>query len=207
MNAGLFFPFSGCLVFLFKITTRYKEYTGKRTPMQNSITILDEAGEIEITYEDMCRYHGRDFFGGVALAFKVLELAFGKLLKNTPPERNNIRIVLGFNPPGVVDALEYATRAVTRQRLILHPNPPKGPESVFGKYYFEVHNQGNAIALWLKEDLLPEDFTMLARKAFAGIASNDELSRWKAYKQQLGKSIISMKPEELLDYEYEPLTM
>lgn len=51
----------------------------------------------------------------------------------------------------------------------------------------------------LKPGLLPEEFTMLARKAFGGIAAPQELIRWKNYKEKLGPLIMSMKPETLLD--------
>ena len=77
--------------------------------MNQRLMIRDAIGEITITYEEMCKYHGKDFLGGVALAFKVLELAFRKLMDGTPPERSKIRLILGFSPPGVMDALEYAT--------------------------------------------------------------------------------------------------
>lgn len=168
------------------------------TTAQDAIMLRDDAGELAVTYDDMLKYHGRDFYGGVALAYKVLKLAFEKLLGRHVPHRNKVRLVIGFNPPGVVDGLEFATRALTRQRLILDPDPPQGPASVSGRYYFEVHYEGRAICLWLKPDVLPEAFTPLARKAFAGMATPEELAQWKGYKQALGPAIIAMAPEELL---------
>jgi hypothetical protein len=170
------------------------------TTEQHAIILCDDAGELSITYEGMLTYHGRDFYGGVALAFKVLKLAFVKLLGNQIPHRNKIRLVVGFDPPGVIDALEYATRALTRRRLVLDPDPPQGPPSVFGRYYFEVHYQGRSISLWLKPDALPEAFTPLARKAFAGLATPEELAQWKAYKQDLGPAIMAAAPQDLLSF-------
>lgn len=170
------------------------------TNIQNTIRIRDDAGELVITYEDMIKYHGRDFYGGVALAFKVLQLAFEKLFGRQVPHRNKIRIVVGFNPPGVIDGLEFVTRALTRQRLILDPAPEKGPASVFGRYYFEVHYENRFICLWLKPDVLPEEFTGLARKSFAGLATPDEIQQWQRYKQILGQRIMAGPPQELLAF-------
>jgi hypothetical protein len=174
--------------------------------MDDTIRIRDEAGEMEFTYGEILKYHGRDFYGGVALAFKVLKLAFNRLAGDEPPHRNEIRLVVGFDPPGVVDALEFITRALTRRRLILDPDPQKGPESVFGRYYFEVHLGNRFLRLWLRSGLLPEGFTLLARKAFAGIATPEEISRWKGFKQQIGHDLMAMHPEEIMEVQG-PFTM
>ena len=169
--------------------------------MDETIKIKDDAGEFAITYPDMLKYHGRDFYGGVALAFKTLQLAFKKLCGKEVPHRNAVRLVVGFDPPGVIDGLEFVTRAVTRRRLIFDPQPPKGPDSVFGRYYFEVHYAGRKLALWLKSECLPRQFTLLARKAFAGMADPEELARWKTYKHDIGHDLMNLKPEEILSFE------
>jgi hypothetical protein len=167
--------------------------------MKHQLKVQDAAGEITITYEEMCKYHGKDFLGGVALAFKVLELAFRKLMEGEVPERSKIRLILGLNPPGLVDGFEYATRAVTQNRLIIDPQIGIGPRSVTGSYYFEVHYGRKRITMWLKEGLLPADFFDLARKGLSGAATSQELKRWHDYKIQLGKSIIVMDPTEVLE--------
>jgi hypothetical protein len=169
--------------------------------MDTTIIIRDDTGEIEIHYEDILKYHGRDFYGGVALTFKALQMAFARLCGAEPPLRNAIRVVVGFDPPGVIDTIEFVTRAVTRRRLILEPEPPKGPPSVFGRYYFEIHCADRGLRMWLKPGILPEGFTLLARKAFAGIANETELERWKNGKQTIGGDLISRPPEEILEYE------
>ncbi len=169
--------------------------------MEDTIRICDDTGEITISYAEILKYHGRDFYGGVALAFKALKLAFEKLFGEEVPHRNDIWLVVGFDPPGVIDTLEFITRAITRRHLILEPKPPEGPDSVFGRYYFEVHHGKRWISLWLKSGMLPEDFTPLARKAFAGLAMPEEKEQWKKLKQQLGRDLIAMQPVDILDME------
>lgn len=44
--------------------------------MGNKLVFEDRVGIVEITYEDMIKYHGRFHIAGVAMAYKVLELAF-----------------------------------------------------------------------------------------------------------------------------------
>ena len=169
--------------------------------MEDTIKICDDAGQITISYAEMLKYHGKDFLGGVALAFKVLKLAFHRLLGEKIPHRDRIRLVVGFDPPGVIDGLEFVTRALTRRRLVVESDPQKGPVSVFGRYYFEVCYGQMGIRLWLRSGLLPEDFTLLARKAFAGMASPEELACWNAYKSQLGRDLMTMEPEQILEFE------
>jgi hypothetical protein len=167
--------------------------------MNQQLKVKDVIGEITITYEEMCKYHGKDFLGGVALSFKVLELAFRKLLGGETPERNKIRLVLGFSPPGIMDALEYATRAISQHRIVIDPNIGIGPKSTSGSYYFEVHYGKKKITMWLKEGLLPKDFFDLATKGLSGVATVDELKRWHDYKLQLGAAIIAKDPTEVLE--------
>lgn len=167
--------------------------------MNHQLKLRDMIGEITISYEEMCKYHGGDFLGGVALAFKVLELAFRELINGESPERSKIRLILGFSPPGVMDAMEYATRAISQHRIIIDPKIGIGPKSVTGNYYFEIHYERKKMVMWLKEGLLPADFIDLAMKGLSGMATEDELKRWHDYKLQLGKTIIEKDPTEVLE--------
>ncbi len=169
--------------------------------MDDTIQVRDAVGIITISHAEAVKYHGRDFYGGVALAFAVLKLAFERLLGNQIPHRDRIRLVVGFDPPGVMDTLEFITRALTRRRLILEPEADKGPDSVFGRYYFEVHYEGRGIRLWVKSGVLPEGFTLLARKAVAGLATPEEKAQWKAHKERLGRDLMAMRPEDILETE------
>ena len=48
--------------------------------MEKYIRVKDRDTVLEISYEDMIKYHGRFNIGGVALAFKALELGLSKLV-------------------------------------------------------------------------------------------------------------------------------
>ena len=167
----------------------------------NTMTIRDALGEVALTYEEMCKYHGKDFLGGVALAFKVMEMAGRYLWPGTVPLRSEIRLVLGLDPPGLIDGFEYLTRAITQHRVIIDPTLGKGPLSVGGSYCFEVHYRGRKLALQLKQGALPAGFTALAGKCLAGIADDEERRQWQAHKLNLGKTISTADPADLLDVE------
>src|SRR5262245_17732340 len=104
----------------------------------DSVTVRDSAGEIVITLDDLKKYHGRDFFNGLAMALKIMQVATATLGGGKPLDRRKLRLVLGLSPPGVLDGFEYITRAITGRRTIIDPEAGPGPESADGRYYFEV---------------------------------------------------------------------
>jgi len=168
--------------------------------MSHSLILFDDGGPVEVTYQAMKDYHGKDFHGGVALAFKALQLALKELSTDSEPlHRDDLRVILGFNPPGVVDALEFATRAFTRNRAVVDSKIQLGPESIFGSYYLEIQHKGVSVCMTLKEGLLPGDFTELARKALAKTATDAERNKWTEYKLALGEEIIRLEPDQVLD--------
>ena len=47
--------------------------------MADNIAIVDGNALLQITYEDMIKYHGRFNIGGVAIAYQAIKLGFSKL--------------------------------------------------------------------------------------------------------------------------------
>ncbi len=167
--------------------------------MNDSITVLHDSGEIAISYEELVKYHDKNHWGGVALAWKIIQLAAEILNEGKALDRSLVRIRTGLNPPGLVDGFEYLTRAVTRQRLVVDPSLNQGPKSPFGSFNFVIGYGKKRLAIQLKEGLLPDDFATLGRKCQAGIGSDDEKSRWVAIKHNLGDVIMDKEPRELFD--------
>lgn len=172
--------------------------------MENKIAVRDGQTVLEIGYEEMALYHGRLHIGGVALAFKVLKMAFGILLPGEIPERQKIGFLsgLGENGRGVIDGVEMVTRARSRNRMVLDleavrdkpaPEAPNG-----GRYYFEVEYDGRTVGLSLKEGLISPEFTTLSRKAKAGTLGPEEDQRLCTLREHLADFILSKEPAELL---------
>jgi len=70
--------------------------------------VLERGRAIAFSFDDMLRYHGGGSPGGVAHAFKVLELALALLEPDGAPERHEITIETAFGGPGARDAFELA---------------------------------------------------------------------------------------------------
>lgn len=167
--------------------------------MSDSFTVRDVQGEIRITLADMRKYHGQDFDNGLTMALKACQLAFGKLLGGGVPERRKIRLVLGLSPPGILDGFEYITRAITDRRAIVDPGAGRGPESYNGRYYFEIHYEGRKVALWLRDGIVPEGYTLLAKRGFLGLLDPAEMEAWRQGKQRIAETVMRLPAAEVFD--------
>lgn len=173
--------------------------------MQEAIAVKDRDKVLRISYEDMIKYHGRFHIGGVAMAYKALELGFAKLLPGEIPSREKVGFAsgLGESATGVLDAVEMATRARTRGKLLVDtalgrdtaaPDTPAG-----GKFYFELDYDGARLGLVLKEGLVPEEFMTLSQKAMARELDRQGAQRLQEVKEEMADLLMSKEAEELFD--------
>ncbi len=167
--------------------------------MREYISVQHDSGEVAISYEELVKYHDKNHWGGVALAWKIIQLAMEILNDGKALNRDLVRIRTGLNPPGLLDGFEYLTRVVTRQRLVYDPSLNQGPTSPFGSFCFVVGYGKKRLGLQLKEGILPADFASLGRTCQAGLGSDDDKNRWITIKHSLGDIILEKNPRELLD--------
>ncbi|HWP96879.1 MAG TPA: hypothetical protein VN426_08500 [Syntrophomonadaceae bacterium] len=174
--------------------------------MENILVIKDRDTILQISYEDMIKYHGRFHIGGVALAFKALQLGFARLLPpGQVPSRSKIAFASGMGPTatGVLDGVEMVTRAGSKGRMtsdtVLGKNvtAPETPNA--GKFYFELTYDGVKLGLALKEGLVPEEFISLSRQAMARTLDNDGARRLQEVKEELAATLMSNKAEDLFN--------
>ena len=171
--------------------------------MNSTLKVKDRDTVLDIFYEDMIKYHGRFFIGGVAMAFKALEMAFDTLAPGEIPEREQISFLtgLGLAGMGVIDGVEMVTRARSRDkintdiRLVKGRPAPDAPNG--GKYYFEVEYGSRAIGFAIKDGLIPEKFISLSRKAFVGPLSEDEATELQQLKEELAAILMSKETKDL----------
>ena len=82
----------------------------------DSITVLEAGRPLSFSFDDIMRYHGGGFPGGVVHGLKAMQAAFA-LFGAEPLERREITVVTAFTGPGGRDAIEAVTRALTDERL------------------------------------------------------------------------------------------
>lgn len=167
--------------------------------MTERLTFFHNKGLLDLTWDDLVKYHDKDHWGGVSLAFKIIQYACRELNEGKPMDRNLISIRTGLNPPGLMDAFEFLARVVTRQRIIVDPGLGEGPKSPFGAFVFEVRYGGKWICFRLKSGVLPDDFASLGKKCEAGFGTEEENERWTGLKHGLGDRIMECDPADILE--------
>lgn len=168
------------------------------------LRVKDRGVVLTIGYDDLVKYHGRYNIGGVALAFRVMELGFAQLAPGGVPDRERIGFAsgLGLSGSGVIDAVEMATRAGTRGQLRTDATPPDGkpalaaPDGV-GKYYFAMSYDGRTLGFLLKPGLIPGEFIELCRKGHEQTISGPEKVRLQQVKENLAAAVLAAAADDL----------
>lgn len=173
--------------------------------MPHSLMIKDRNDVLTISFRDMVNYHGREFIGGVAMAFKLMELAICLLSPDETPSREKFAILLGVHGPGIIDGLEMVTRAKSRGTLLIDPpvsfskDAPDAADGLGGKYYFEIDYGGKKLILSLKYGLLPSEFITLAYKTHDGTLTPADAVRLSVIKEEIAEFLLSREATSLFN--------
>ena len=171
------------------------------------VIVRDNDDIIEITYDDILKYHGRQMIGGAALAFKIMLMTFPKLTDEIPQRGHfNFYSGIGKNGRGIIDAAEMVMRVKTNDqiRLDLEYSDDKLGQVApgGGRYFFEIGYKDKLIQLYLKEGIIPEEFIAYSKLSHKCKAENvpmteENQARLLELRQELANSIMASKPEDL----------
>ena len=149
--------------------------------MTEKVIVKDQGDIIEITYDDILKYHGRQMIGGAALAFKIMLMTFPKLTDEIPQRGHfNFYSGIGKNGRGIIDAAEMVMRVKTNDqiRLDLEYSEDKLGQVApgGGRYYFEIGYKDKMIKLYLKEGIIPEEFIAYSKLSHKCKAENGPMT-------------------------------
>ena len=171
------------------------------------VIVRDNDDIVEITYDDILKYHGRQMIGGAALAFKIMLMTFPKLTDEIPQRGHfNFYSGIGKNGRGIIDAAEMVMRVKTNDqiRLDLEYSDDKLGQVApgGGRYFFEIGYKDKLIQLYLKEGIIPEEFIAYSKLSHKCKAENvpmteENQARLLELRQELANSIMASKPEDL----------
>lgn len=129
-----------------------------------SLQVEDGATTIAFTFDDMMRYHGPHSPAGVAMAFKVLQRAFGELSPGVAPPRRSVVVRTAFRGPGARDGFEAVTRGVSEGRYAVDRSLLRADRGrLLEDFVFEVAIGDRAATLVLRDGFVTDEFIDLAR--------------------------------------------
>ncbi|MCP9488597.1 MAG: hypothetical protein MSC31_01820 [Solirubrobacteraceae bacterium MAG38_C4-C5] len=169
--------------------------------MSDTLEVLDQGQRIVISFQEMLKYHGPAFPGGVAHAFKVMERAFPLLDPDLPPERREIAIETAFRGPGARDACEMVTRAVTGDRYVVDAaleRPQRG--TTLERYVFRLRYRDRAVTVTIRDGFVLDEFIALARREGR---SAEEEAHLAVLKQEMADRLMAAPATEVYDVDGE----
>lgn len=129
-----------------------------------SLQVEDGGTTIAFTFDDMMRYHGPHSPAGVAMAFKVLQRAFGELSPGVAPPRRSVVVRTAFRGPGARDGFEAVTRGVSEGRYTVDRSLLRADRGrLLEDFVFEVAIGDRAATLVLRDGFVTGEFIDLAR--------------------------------------------
>ncbi|MGE2732462.1 hypothetical protein ACQI4F_23600 [Mycolicibacterium vaccae] len=164
----------------------------------STVLEVDDSGTVlAFTFDDVMKYHGPGFPGGVAHAVKVLERALPVLSPGAPAQRREISIVTAHRGPGVRDTFEAVTRAVTENRFTVDSaleRPDRG--ATLERYVFELTYRGTTVRLEIRDGFVTDEFITLARKPDRSQAEEDRLT---VLKQEMADRLLAAPADQVYD--------
>ncbi|HKK48654.1 MAG TPA: hypothetical protein VJ932_06125 [Alkalispirochaeta sp.] len=106
------------------------------------IRLIDDRMVVEFRWENVFAYLGYRNVIASALMTRLFVRAFAELAPETPPDRDELSMLVAFPGSGIIEAVELITRLPTRHpdRFIVDTaaGPERAPAAPEGRFYFEV---------------------------------------------------------------------
>ena len=164
----------------------------------STLTVAAEEGPLSICFDAVQAYHGHGALAMLALTFQGLRGALPKLEQDgAPVPRKELVVISGHPGPGVRDAFEFVTRAVTRGCYTVDLTLPEARYSRAAdkSYSFHLRRGKRSVQGVLRQGVLPpEFFDLLGNPAPQAQREHAELRR------QIAARVVASEPESLFDY-------
>jgi len=155
------------------------------------IIVLDQGHPLSFSCEAMMDYHGPAAPGGVAFGHQLMARAFPLLSPEAPPERRDITVQTSFRGPGLRDAMELVTRAVTQGRYDIDPSHAAAYADLGYRqsYVFHLSYRDRVQSLVVCDGIVRDDFLALGRQENR---SKDEESHLAWLKRDMAQRVMAL---------------
>ena len=155
----------------------------------------------KISFQDLEKYHCSEYQMAIAVGFRLLEVGLKELCGNNPPERKELSILSGHGGPGFRDAIEYITRAVTREAYTVDVNYPKAqydPHRAQSYTFVISSTNGSSVEVSLNDGFLPLEFYDYLAKGREGTRTEQDEVELDKLKQELCDKALALPQDQLL---------
>lgn len=165
--------------------------------MTDFLTVEERGQALAFTFADMMRYHGPHSPGGVAVAFKAMQRAFGVLSPGTPPPRRSILVRTAFRGPGARDGFEAVTRAVSGGHYTVDRTLVRADRGrLLEDFVFELTLGDRTVTVLLRDGFVTDEFIDLAR---VEDRSADQEQRLDELKAELAQRVMASPAAAVFD--------
>ena len=166
--------------------------------MVNQIRIKDHVGVLVLDYASFLVYHGGGAVAGAAIGFRAMECAGIALSGTALWDRKDLTVTTRHSGPGVRDAIEYVTRAVTRDRYqVDEQHERNNPCLSAASFYFLVGDGRSQVEIALRAGLVkPAFFTAVRRYRDSG-EGDREREELEVLKEAVAAHVLAKPLAEL----------
>tara|TARA_R110000782_G_scaffold48146_5_gene105516 strand:- start:2724 stop:3275 length:552 start_codon:yes stop_codon:yes gene_type:complete len=157
--------------------------------MNQTIKISDDDVELELNYQQALDFHNGDSIWGVAVAFRMLQLAARFFNDNRIWKRNDLYIVSGHPGPGVKDAIEFVTHCISNEQFTLQKGCEGKGCSRNMKFEWSITNNDVTCIIKLRDDFVPEEFYAVLDRLNTGQEQESDKNLFEKFKQDLSEKI------------------
>lgn len=163
-----------------------------------SVRVMGEEEAVTIGFDVVRAYHGQAALAMLAIMFQGLRLTLPHLSPDGPARRADISVVSGHPGPGVRDAFECVTRAVTRQAYTVDRSLPDSRFNPHGdmSYSFRIALGGREVSAALEPGTLPDRFFALLKPPSGG-RSAAEAQEFSLLKREIAARVLASEPASL----------
>jgi hypothetical protein len=165
------------------------------------ICIRDRKEVLELSIEDVKKYHGSLALMAIGVGFRVMQAAFKELFGDEIPERKEISILSGHAGPGFRDVFEFVTRAVTREAYRVDINYPVSqfdPYRAQSYAYVISTTDGKSVEVSLRDNFLPHSFYDFLKKGRDNSMTEQGHQDIEQLKLDLFERAMQLPQDELL---------
>lgn len=174
-----------------------------------AVRIRDNGDVLTLEYTGALTEHKSSLWWGTAVGFRAMQAAASGLSRESLWSRDNLYIVSGHPGPGVLDAIDYVTRCVQRDRCaVVHDPDCQMKCNSNMKFEWWISDGERTAVVKLREDFVPIEFYELSDRLFTADEREDDRRLFDIFKVNLSTRIWNAPLEESFSVELlpEPMT-